>query len=92
MTTVYVIDDDAEFRTAIGRVLKMAGYQVALYESASQLLDHLPSEEEPGCVLLDVKMPDVSGTDVQGHLAARRRCCRWSFSPAMATYRQVSGQ
>ena len=30
MTTVYVIDDDAEFRTAIGRVLKVAGYQVAL--------------------------------------------------------------
>ena len=71
MTTVYVIDDDAEFRTAIGRILKVAGYQIALYESASQLLDHLPSEEEPGCVLLDVKMPDVSGTDVQGHLAAR---------------------
>ena len=30
MTTVYVIDDDAEFRTAIGRVLKVAGYQVAM--------------------------------------------------------------
>jgi RNA polymerase sigma factor (sigma-70 family) len=71
MTTVHVIDDDVGFRTAIGRVLKAAGYEVALYESAAQLLDHLPSEDEPGCVLLDVKMPDISGTEVQDHLAAR---------------------
>ena len=71
MTTVHVVDDDVSFRTAIGRVLKAAGYEVVLYGSAAQLLDHLPSEDEPGCVLLDVKMPDVSGTDVQDHLAAR---------------------
>ena len=32
MTTVHVLDDDSEFRTAIGRLLKAAGYEVALYE------------------------------------------------------------
>ena len=32
MTTVHVIDDDLEFRTAIGRLLRVAGYEVALYE------------------------------------------------------------
>jgi len=71
MTTVHVIDDDADFRTAIGRVLKAAGYAVTLYDSAAQLLDHLPSEDEPGCVLLDVRMPGLSGTEVQDRLTAR---------------------
>jgi len=71
MTTVHVIDDDADFRIAIGRVLKAAGYQVALYGSASQLLEHPPSDDEPGCVLLDVMMPDISGTEVQDQLASR---------------------
>jgi RNA polymerase sigma factor (sigma-70 family) len=71
MTTVHVIDDDAEFRTAIARLLKAAGYEVALYESAAQLLDHLPAQDEPCCVLLDVKMPDVSGTQLQDQLTER---------------------
>jgi FixJ family two-component response regulator len=71
MTTVHVVDDDADFRIAIGRVLKAAGYQVELYESAAQLLDHPPGDEEPGCVLLDVRMPNVSGTEVQDQLAER---------------------
>ena len=71
MTTVHVLNDDSEFRTAIGRLLKAAGYEVALYESAAQLLDHLPSGDEPGCILLDVEMPDISGTEMQDHLAAR---------------------
>jgi RNA polymerase sigma factor (sigma-70 family) len=71
MTTVHVIDDDAAFRTAIGRVLKAAGYEVALYVSAEQLLDHLPGEDEPNCVLIDVEMPEVSGTELQDRLAAR---------------------
>jgi RNA polymerase sigma factor (sigma-70 family) len=71
MTTVHVIDDDAEFRIAIGRVLKAAGYAVALYESAAQLLDHLPGDDEPSCILLDVRMPEVSGTELQDRLAER---------------------
>jgi RNA polymerase sigma factor (sigma-70 family) len=71
MTTVHVIDDDAEFRTAIGRVLKAAGYEVTLYESAANLLDHLPGEDEPSCILLDLKMPEVSGTQLQEQLAER---------------------
>jgi RNA polymerase sigma factor (sigma-70 family) len=71
MTTVHVIDDDPAFRTAIGRVLKASGYAVALYESAAQLLDHLPGDDEPSCILLDVRMPEVSGTELQDRLAER---------------------
>ena len=65
---IYVVDDDASFRTAIERRLKLAGYQVATYPSAQQLLDCLPDENEPGCILLDVQIPGMSGPDLQGRL------------------------
>jgi FixJ family two-component response regulator len=65
---IYVVDDDASFVTAIERRLKLAGYQVATYPSAQQLLDCLPDENEPGCILLDVQIPGMSGPDLQGRL------------------------
>jgi RNA polymerase sigma factor (sigma-70 family) len=66
--TVYVVDDDASFRTAVERRLKKAGYAVATYLSAQQLLDHLPDEDQPGCILLDVRIPDLSGPELQDRL------------------------
>jgi len=68
---VRVIDDDASFRTAIERRLKLAGYEVEVYSSAQQLLDHLPDVEGPGCILLDVQMPGLSGLDLQSRLIER---------------------
>jgi RNA polymerase sigma factor (sigma-70 family) len=68
---VHVIDDDASFRTAIERRLKIAGYDVETYSSAQQLLDHLPDVERPGCILLDVQMPGLSGLDLQSRLIER---------------------
>lgn len=65
---IHVVDDDASFRTAIERRLKLAGYQVATYPSAQQLLDSPPDENEPGCILLDVQIPGLSGPDLQGRL------------------------
>ena len=65
---IHVVDDDASFRTAIERRLKLAGYQVATYPSAQQLLDRRPDENEPGCILLDVQIPGLSGPDLQGRL------------------------
>jgi FixJ family two-component response regulator len=50
------------------RRLKIAGYQVATYPSAQQLLDRLPDENEPGCILLDVQIPGLSGPELQGRL------------------------
>jgi RNA polymerase sigma factor (sigma-70 family) len=69
---VHVIDDDASFRTAIERRLKLAGYDVETYSSAQQLLDRLPGAEKPGCILLDVQMPGLSGLDLQSRLVERR--------------------
>ena len=62
---VHIVDDDASFRTAIERRLKKAGYEVATYPSAQHLLDCLPSESELGCILLDVRIPGLSGPELQ---------------------------
>ena len=65
---IYIVDDDDSFRTAMERRLKLAGYQVATYPSAQHLLDRLPDESEPGCILLDVRIPGLSGPELQGRL------------------------
>jgi len=65
---VYVVDDDASFRTAIERRLKLAGYEVETYSSARQLLDRVPGVEKPGCILLDVRIPGLSGPELQSRL------------------------
>ena len=65
---VHVVDDDASFRTAVERRLKKAGYEVATYSSAQHLLDRLPDETGPGCILLDVRIPGLSGPELQGRL------------------------
>jgi FixJ family two-component response regulator len=64
---IHVVDDDASFRTAIGRLLRASGYEVVLYESAHLLLKKLPSIES-GCILLDAQMPDLSGPELQARL------------------------
>ena len=67
--TVHVVDDDASFRSAIERRLKIAGYEVVPYTSAQQLLDRIPDEGRPGCILLDVEIPDLRGPDLQDRLS-----------------------
>jgi FixJ family two-component response regulator len=64
---IHVVDDDVSFRTAIARLLKACGYQIALYESARQLLERPPGMEL-GCILLDVRMPGMSGHELQARL------------------------
>jgi RNA polymerase sigma factor (sigma-70 family) len=65
---VHVVDDDEPFRKAIGRLLRATGYDVQLYESAQQLLDRLPNEGRPSCILLDVQIPGLSGPELQDRL------------------------
>ena len=66
---VHVVDDDASFRTAMERRLTQAGYEVATYPSAQNLLDCLPSEIVQGCILLDVRIPGLSGPELQERLS-----------------------
>jgi FixJ family two-component response regulator len=66
--TIHIVDDDAPFRTAMGRLLGLCGYRVALYASADQLLATTIANE-PGCILLDVRMSGLSGPQLQDRLA-----------------------
>lgn len=68
---VHVVDDDASFRTAIERRLKLAGYDVATYATAEEFLDAATDSQQPGCILLDVRMPGLSGPDLQERLIAQ---------------------
>ena len=65
--TIHVVDDDPSFRVAIARLLRAAGYQVVLHESGQQLLANTPGIE-PGCILLDMRMPELDGLELQERL------------------------
>ncbi|MFS2176888.1 response regulator transcription factor [Rhizobium pisi] len=65
---IHIVDDDQSFRTAIGRMIGASGFRVALYESGEQFLAHLPNAG-PGCILLDLQLPGLSGSDLQSRLA-----------------------
>ena len=65
---VHIVDDDESFRSAMERRLRKAGYEVATYASAEHLLDRLPSETVLGCILLDVRIPGLSGPKLQERL------------------------
>jgi FixJ family two-component response regulator len=65
---VHVVDDDHSFQTAIRRRLQLAGYEVQIYSSAEQFLDQQPNDNRSGCLLLDVRIPGLSGPELQGRL------------------------
>ena len=67
---VHVVDDDASYLTAIQQLLEASGYRVATYVSAQQLLDRQPDDSK-GCILLDVRMPGISGLELQSRLTER---------------------
>ena len=69
---LHIVDDDASFLKAIERRLRHAGYEVATYNSAEQLLDNLPSESEPSCILLDARLSGLSGLELQSRLRELR--------------------
>ena len=85
-TIVHVVDDDASFRTAISRLLRSAGYEVALHESAQQLLDRLPDAETPCCILLDVRIPGLSGPALQNRLAEQYRKDKVRYEEDLEAY------
>ncbi|MBV9433243.1 MAG: response regulator transcription factor [Hyphomicrobiales bacterium] len=67
---VHVVDDDASFRTSTDRLLRACGYVVESYESAEQLLKRLPDNTGVGCIVLDIKIPGLSGPELQNRLNA----------------------
>jgi FixJ family two-component response regulator len=66
--TVFLIDDDTYLARAVTRLLRTHGYGVQSFSSAASFLSHeLPPG--PGCLLLDLKMPEINGLDLQKILA-----------------------
>jgi FixJ family two-component response regulator len=65
---VFVVDDDASVRKSLGRLISEAGYTVQTFASAREFLARTPSGG-PSCVVLDVRMPGVTGLDLQQTLA-----------------------
>jgi len=68
--TVFVVDDEPSVRKAIERLLRSAGLAVSTYASAHEYLERY-DPNAPGCVVLDLAMPGLSGHDLQDALAAR---------------------
>lgn len=69
--TLYIVDDDIQARTALARLLRSAGYQTRTFGSASEFLEaHAHLEHAPGCLVLDLAMPVMSGLELQQVLCA----------------------
>jgi len=66
-TTVYIVDDDFSFRDSLQFLLESVGFEVRVFPSAKDFLDDA-DPEAPGCLLLDVRMPGMSGLDLQNEL------------------------
>lgn len=69
---VFVVDDNPSVRKSLSRLLASAGYTVEAFASAREFLTHEPSEG-PCCLVLDVRMPGLSGIELQEALAAAGR-------------------
>ena len=69
---VLVVDDDESVRRALRWLLVSAGYAVATFSSGADMLLHRPAEQ-PACLLLDVRMPDMTGLEVNEELARMGR-------------------
>ena len=65
---VIIVEDDTEFRDALKRLFRTVGVRTEIFESAGELLQSkLP--EVPSCLVLDVRLPGLSGLDIQSELA-----------------------
>jgi FixJ family two-component response regulator len=66
---VFVVDDDTSVRKSLGRLISEAGYRVQAFASPREFLAREPTTG-PSCLVLDVRMPGISGLELQQTLAA----------------------
>ena len=69
-STVFVVDDDADLRESLGWLIESAGLRVKTFSTAEEFLAGY-EPEEPCCLVLDVRMPGLSGLDLQEELTRR---------------------
>jgi FixJ family two-component response regulator len=66
--TIFVVDDDPSVRKALTRLVRSAGYDVQAFASAREFLESEWDSQGPACLVLDVRMPGLSGIDLQREL------------------------
>jgi FixJ family two-component response regulator len=66
--TIHIVDDDESIRSALSDLLRSVGYDVRAYDSAKAFLSDAP-KDTPGCIIADVRMPGLSGLELQGAVA-----------------------
>lgn len=69
---LYVVDDDPAVLVSTARLLRAVGYQVKAFGSPLEMLGQLAADD-PGCMLLDLRMPELSGLELQEHLCKTGR-------------------
>ena len=68
--TVFIVDDDAAVRDALALLMSSANLTAAVFAGAREFLEKVP-QDLPGCLVLDVCMPEIDGLELQKQLAAR---------------------
>jgi FixJ family two-component response regulator len=68
---ISIVDDDPSVRRALGRLVKVAGYSVETFASASEFLDSSASDRT-ACLVLDIHLNGMSGFDLEERLMAKR--------------------
>ncbi len=68
--TVFIVDDDQDFRDSLAWLIEGAGHKVVAFESAEAFL--FGYKQEPGCVILDVRMSGMSGLQLQQEIIDRK--------------------
>jgi FixJ family two-component response regulator len=62
--TVFLVDDDTAVLNAVARLIRSAGYNVETFASPRDFLKQ-PRSDEPGCLVLDLRMPELNGLELQ---------------------------
>jgi FixJ family two-component response regulator len=65
---IAIVDDDEPLREALGSVLKAAGFSIDTFASAEEFLD-FPDRQKMACLILDVRLPGMSGIELQRRLS-----------------------
>ena len=73
MPIVFLVDDDASVRRALARLIKSAGHQVETFASAREFLGANVDKDGAACLVLDVRMPGLTGIDLQRELQTLNR-------------------
>ena len=66
--TVFIVDDDEDMREALSNLFRSVGHDVRLFGSTAEFLQAVPNDA-PGCLVLDVRLPGMSGLEFQTKLA-----------------------